>query len=883
MNISICASAGSGKTYALTTEYLRLLRRQHVELQAAGKDGLRPEALLASTFTRKAAGEIFDRVLSRLAAAALREEDLARLRVALDEKTLTSVDCQDLLLRLCRSLHRVSVGTLDSFFQRLCTVYRQEAGLSSNVRLTDAAGPDGTTLAREAIRAVFHGLTAAESDELLDDMNGGKAALSVADKFQETMKGLLEIAEDIPAVAWDKLQPPLRPSDEAVATAKADLLAARPGLPNNQWWNTIVADLDRFDHRAWAHFANTGIAKACLDDDPVFGAGAIPVAGDVKAAYDVLLDVARCELLPPHARKTRAIGRLLKAYVENYVALRREAGLTLFSDAPRLLAPLLGDMVETARRMDMQISHVLLDEFQDTSLTQWDVIGKFALASSGSLGSVFLVGDVKQAIYGWRGGRSELFDLAEIQIAGLVPEARDVSFRSSQVVLDGVNAVFGSLNLATVLDPYAEFRANWQRSFHAHTAHYDRPGFVEVSAPPNDDPAQTPFARCAEKIASWAERVPASFTVGVLVRSNDAVGQMTDLLRAHGLDVSSEGKGAVTDDPCVGIILSVLTMADHPGHTAAAFHAAHSPLSGTLGLEPAHLADEQKVKAVAAAVRHQILAAGYAGVLARWCTVLAPHGLARTGSRLEQLVEQAEAFDLMPPMRPSEFARAMRQALADNPGAARVRVMTINGSKGLEFDTVFLPDLEWSTSARTPKCLVQPNSLAAIAAGEPPIDAVYSYPGEVLRRLDSGMKAAYMSYQGQEVTGLLCLLYVAMTRARHSLHLFLGGPGRGITPAKILCAALGVNVPDTAPRSVWHNLRRFGDEDWYAKVEERTTPVDDKTASRPTFRFRASDGSRRAEPAFTSARPPTPKMAADLLTAILTKPVGGAKAHGVGD
>lgn len=880
MNISIRASAGSGKTYALTTEYLRLLRRQHVELQAAGEDGLRPETLLVSTFTRKAAGEIFDRVLSRLAAAALYEEKLAELRVALGEETLTSADCQDLLLRLCRSLHRVSVGTLDSFFQRLCTVYRQEAGLSTDVRLTDAAGPDGSALAREAIRAVLGNLPTAELDELLDDMNGAKVGLSVADKFQETMKELVEIAEDIPDAAWHKLRPPVRPAKEAIDTARELLLAALPVLPNGQR-NAVQADLGRFERAEWENFIRLGIASACLDEPAVFGG--LPVPPALHAAYKSLLDVARCELLPAHARKTRAVGRLLKAYVEKYATLRREAGLTLFSDAPRLLAPLVSDLAEAARRMDLQIGHVLLDEFQDTSLAQWDVIGKFAQASSREPNSVFLVGDVKQAIYGWRGGRAELFDLAEVQLDGLVSEARDISFRSSQVVLDGVNAVFGSLNLAGDLDPYAEYRAEWQRSFHAHTAHYDRPGFVEVSAPPNDDPAQTHFARCAEKIAGWTERLPASYTVGVLVRSNDAVGELTDLLRAHEVDVSSEGKGAVTDDPCVGVVLSVLMMADHPGHTAAAFHAAHSPLAGTLGLEPAQLADGQKVKAVAADVRRQILTAGYAGVLARWCTVLAPHGMARTGRRLQQLVEQAESFDIMPPMRPSVFVRAMRQALAENPGAARVRVMTINGAKGLEFDTVFLPDLEWNTTARIPKCLVRPNSIAAIAAGEPPIDAVYSYPKEALRRLDSGMKDAYMSYQGQEVKGLLCLLYVAMTRARHSLHLFLGGPGSGITPAKILCAALGVDVPTAPPRNVWHNLRRFGDEYWYAKIEERTTPADDKPAPRATFRFRTSDGRRRAGPMGASERDAAPKMAADILMPLLTKPVEEAKAHGVDD
>ena len=73
------ASAGSGKTYALTTEYLRLLRARHA---APGEAGLRPEALLAATFTRKAAGEIADRMLSRLAAAALDDEALAELAAA---------------------------------------------------------------------------------------------------------------------------------------------------------------------------------------------------------------------------------------------------------------------------------------------------------------------------------------------------------------------------------------------------------------------------------------------------------------------------------------------------------------------------------------------------------------------------------------------------------------------------------------------------------------------------------------------------------------------------------------------------------------------------------------------------------------------------------
>ena len=121
MNRLISASAGSGKTYALTTQYLTLLRARHQEVLSGRADSLRLESLLAATFTRKAAGEIFDRILTRLAAGALHEPGLTDLRRALNDDTLLGEDCQDLLLSLCRSLHRVQVGTLDSFFQRPST------------------------------------------------------------------------------------------------------------------------------------------------------------------------------------------------------------------------------------------------------------------------------------------------------------------------------------------------------------------------------------------------------------------------------------------------------------------------------------------------------------------------------------------------------------------------------------------------------------------------------------------------------------------------------------------------------------------------------------------------------------------------------------------
>jgi ATP-dependent helicase/nuclease subunit A len=167
----------------------------------------------------------------------------------------------------------------------------------------------------------------------------------------------------------------------------------------------------------------------------------------------------------------------------------------------------------------------------------------------------------------------------------------------------------------------------------------------------------------------------------------------------------------------------------------------------------------------------------------------------------------------LPPMRASEFVVAVRQASVENPGSARVRVMTINRAKGLEFDAVFLPELDWSAGAIRPQCLIQPASVAALAAGAPPVEAVHTYPREALRRLSPALAQVHQAYMDEEVTGMLCLLYVAMTRARQALHLFVGTPGSGITPGKILREVLG--RPAASHGDDEGRLYSHGDRDWH--------------------------------------------------------------------
>ncbi len=116
-NDLIRASAGTGKTFALSNRYLQLLA-----------SGVSCESILATTFTRKGAGEILDRIIQRLSNAAMNPEAAVELGAEI-EFELDSVRAQKILVDLLANLHRLQIGTLDSFFNRIAQSFSLELNL----------------------------------------------------------------------------------------------------------------------------------------------------------------------------------------------------------------------------------------------------------------------------------------------------------------------------------------------------------------------------------------------------------------------------------------------------------------------------------------------------------------------------------------------------------------------------------------------------------------------------------------------------------------------------------------------------------------------------------------------------------------------------------
>ncbi|MDP7347618.1 MAG: UvrD-helicase domain-containing protein, partial [Phycisphaeraceae bacterium] len=136
----IRASAGTGKTYSLSNRYLTLLAM-----------GAQPQTMLATTFTRKAAGEILERILKRLATAARDDASAAQLAEQLHLPLADLTQVRRMLNDVTQSLHHLSVSTIDSFFHRMVQCFRYELDIPPGVTIIADGDPVAVQLRGQAI------------------------------------------------------------------------------------------------------------------------------------------------------------------------------------------------------------------------------------------------------------------------------------------------------------------------------------------------------------------------------------------------------------------------------------------------------------------------------------------------------------------------------------------------------------------------------------------------------------------------------------------------------------------------------------------------------------------------------------------------------------
>jgi len=534
----IQASAGSGKTYTLTRQFLTLLKNAAEDsrspacaiARAPGDPHCWPE-ILAVTFTNKAATEMRERIVRSLKERAL---DTERHNAASDWSSEAAQRWVNILLRRLSSLN---VRTIDSLLNMLVRLSALELGLPPDfepvfdrrdlydplydqlLEAASAGGPEHALIA-EACRTLL----------LHTEKEGFVPGESIRDR-------LYELTET-------RLADTARHQDDAPPFMDAETL--RGWLVNlHSDYTAAAADVTRLmrDEGLEPQANFTKFLSACGESGPfrkpkssayaaknhvdecLLKASRGKASPDLQKAYADLVQ-SHADLEGPGQLLRKALEITPFAQLAESLALLVEEAQRAQGRVPASLWPRYAERILTGGagaseafcRMGTRLTHLLIDEFQDTSVPQWNAIRPLAQECLSKAGSLIYVGDVKQAIYGWRGGDSALFEsvLQDPEIRAVAPEPKRVNlpnnWRSSKEIVQFNNTVFSRLAEPDIALAFAE---------QVLSGASDR--VVQLTA----DTIRHSFDRCAQSVPEHKAQS------GGLVRLYDVSGEKTENLHEH--------------------------------------------------------------------------------------------------------------------------------------------------------------------------------------------------------------------------------------------------------------------------------------------------------------------------------------------------------------
>jgi ATP-dependent helicase/nuclease subunit A len=815
------ACAGAGKTWMLVSRILRALLA-----------GAQPQEIVAITFTRKAAGEMRQRLQEWLAefAGATPEQRVQ----ALQDRGMSAAEAlqaQGLLAglheRLLRGGRFVEIRTFHAWFAQLLRAapleLLQAQDIAPELQLIEEEDDllpelwqrfNEAVLADSALLADYQALVLARGRNVLRDWLLAGFAKRVELRLAQARGVLLESMPDassVIAACTDPLElfKALRP--ELLALARQ--LGQAKGATAQKAASGLEQGVDDLQVVVKALFTDKGTPRKGLGDSAEF-----------NAVCDQLQRIQQAVRQHEAWLEHRRMVGLALLLIEQFDAIKRERGLVDMNDLERGALALLGDGELSGwvqQRLDAQVRHLLIDEFQDTSPLQWQALKGWLEGYAGAGGgrglAVFIVGDPKQSIYRFRRAEPRVFAAARDFVAeafGGAVLACDHTRRNAQAVLGAVNAVFEQ-----------------QAGFRVHTSESANPGAMRALDVPfverADGAAREGWrpslleARVEPELArrsaeaqavSGAIRqmldagVPAG-DIFVLARKREPLRVLAQALKTVGVPHAAPEDLALLDSPDVRDLLAVLDVLASPGHDLSLAHALRSPLFGVgegdllqlarfsgsaewLGVErPARQSWWHVLHALEEGVGEPLKRAR--ALLARWERLArerSPHDLLdaiqHEGDLLARLAAAAPASERRSRLHAVQallelaldldggryasvygFVRALKSRALKLPlpveGEA-VQLLTVHGAKGLEAPVVFLIDSDAPPAkAATSTLLVD----WPVGDAAPRRVAFLASEAQVPPALQALLDDERLQREREELNGL----YVAMTRARSEL------------------------------------------------------------------------------------------------------------------
>ncbi|RPI54615.1 MAG: hypothetical protein EHM49_02940, partial [Deltaproteobacteria bacterium] len=615
------ASAGSGKTFLLACRFVQFLLSEKIPRS-------RLKNLLAITFTNEATAEMRKRILELLKQAAFEEEEAVEVLSPLLD--LSQERMKELALKqideILAGYDEWQVRTIDSFIYRLIQAAPQELGLSrqdeietheaplraaalDRILLCSAQDPGLWGLLQNFVHhyLLFQARGSwwprAELLQVLESLNEKETTYGLRFEIEKRRKGTRDLAMELSLSAQGFLDRAeahglklKSNSHKAVSgVARGDLPEA---LSSNTWEREELRDL-------------------CLKE--------ASVPKGPSAEWKALRTLAGAYA---ETRALEVSGPYLKILVpwrDQLSDLKSGSRSIFFSDINSLARRLLNEFAlpEVIFRLGDRLYHFLLDEFQDTSILQWETLFPLIDNAMSQGGSLFCVGDRKQLLYRWRGSDLQVFQngpgsFASLGDTGLLDFVLPYNWRSREVLLRFVAQVFGRENLerwikeepagSDVLNP--EYTGNVfsgasQELPPAHAVSH-KGGMVRVEILSREGRSEEVKEESKLRLVRLLKEDVlfrhSPRDVLVLVRDNQEVQDFSHSLISAGIPVFSHRQLDIREDPLVQEILEILRFLEMPvDDQALASVIAGNILKGAwkeeaAGLSPWEWIEDQRLK-----------------------------------------------------------------------------------------------------------------------------------------------------------------------------------------------------------------------------------------------------------------------------------------------
>ncbi|GAA9087093.1 RecB-like helicase [Helicobacter pylori] len=430
--MALKASAGSGKTFALSVRFLALLFK-----------GANPSEILTLTFTKKATAEMKERILDYL--KILQKENLEdekekeksqNILKELEEKyrldpSFVQNSTQKIYQRFLNAEIRIS--TIDAFFQSILRKFCWFVGLSANFEVNE-----DTKAHQQRLNASF---LSALNNEQLEELSVFIAQCLSYDsytsdsilerlRFLKNKLYLFDPNKKEPAFDEERFLEKLRSLNQQIQSVETASDKAKTAIKCDDFRGFLNSSLTWLEKKSEYRFF-----KKIKDEIPTLESECEEIENDLKRYYEAR-EIALFKKFPKFIQLYDKATSKIQALDFDAIKDKVHALLNGYEEMPAEFFYF---------RLDSKIAHILIDEFQDTSLNDYKILAPFIDEIKAGIGqakwhrSVFFVGDVKQSIYGFRGSFSSLFESVS---KDFYHDNLQFNHRSSPLIINYVNTIF---------------------------------------------------------------------------------------------------------------------------------------------------------------------------------------------------------------------------------------------------------------------------------------------------------------------------------------------------------------------------------------------------------------------------------------------------------